>query len=151
MTGKPMIGEHDKNADARANDTYFGKKPQVKLPDGDWTEPKVIHAKPVPDLRNHKPADTFETEVHLLFRFAENLLLDKHKAYGPLNIAQAPGGPLNGLRVRMWDKFARINNLIDNDPENKFESLRDSFVDLANYALIAILVLDGNWPGVDNP
>ena len=46
----------------------------------------------------------------------------------------------------MHDKLARINHLTDSgkDPEN--ESLRDSFIDLANYAMIGLLVLDGEWP-----
>jgi hypothetical protein len=46
----------------------------------------------------------------------------------------------------MHDKLARINHLTDsgNTPEN--ESLRDSFIDLANYAIIGLLVLDGEWP-----
>jgi hypothetical protein len=75
-----------------------------------------------------------------------SLLISKHRDYGPKNISASPGGPLNGLRVRIHDKLARINHLIDSgaDPEN--ESLRDSFIDLANYATIALLVLDGEWP-----
>jgi hypothetical protein len=75
-----------------------------------------------------------------------NLLIDKHNDYGPKNVSQSPGGPLNGLRVRMWDKIARINNLIDNDIDPKNESLRDSFMDLANYSIIALMVLDDVWP-----
>lgn len=88
----------------------------------------------------------FEQAVQHVFQHAKSVLLQKHKDYGPKNISQSPGGPLNGLRVRMWDKLARINNLVDSgvDPEN--ESLRDSFLDMANYALIAMLVLDGDWP-----
>ena len=64
----------------------------------------------------------------------------------PTNISKAPGGPINGLRVRMHDKIARINNLIDKgvDPQN--ESLRDSFIDLLNYSAIAIMVLENKWP-----
>ena len=77
---------------------------------------------------------------------AGNLLLTKHNDYGPTNIAQSPGGPLNGLRVRMWDKIARINNLIDKNIDPRHESLRDSFVDLLNYSAIAIMVIEGNWP-----
>jgi hypothetical protein len=88
----------------------------------------------------------FEEAVQQKFQHAKHVLLSKHKDYGPKNIAHSPGGPLNGLRVRMWDKFARINHLIDNKaiPEN--ESLRDSFLDMANYAIIAMLVLDDEWP-----
>lgn len=78
-----------------------------------------------------------------------NLLLDKHADYGPYNVAKAPGGPLNGLRVRIWDKVARINNLLDNSRDPRNESVRDSFVDLANYAVIALMVIDGTWPGTE--
>lgn len=79
---------------------------------------------------------------------AGNLLISKHHDYGPLNIARSPGGPINGLRVRMWDKIARINNLVDSKVAPSNESLRDSFVDLLNYSAIALMVLDGNWPEV---
>jgi hypothetical protein len=74
------------------------------------------------------------------------LLISKHKDYGPKNISQSPGGPLNGLRVRMWDKLARINNLIETNADPKHESLEDSFKDMANYAIIGLLVLQGKWP-----
>lgn len=74
------------------------------------------------------------------------LLISKHRDYGPKNISQSPGGPLNGLRVRMWDKLARINNLIETNADPKHESLEDSFKDMANYAIIGLLVLQGKWP-----
>ena len=88
----------------------------------------------------------FEHDVATKYSEAQALLIRKHNDYGPKNISHSPGGPLNGLRVRMHDKLARINNLLDNskDPEN--ESLRDSFIDLANYAMIALLVIDKQWP-----
>lgn len=75
-----------------------------------------------------------------------DLLIKKHTDYGPKNISQSPGGPLNGLRVRMWDKIARINNLIDSGATPENESLIDSYRDLANYSIIAIMVLEGKWP-----
>jgi hypothetical protein len=89
--------------------------------------------------------DEFAKTVHQYFDIQADLLLRKHRDYGPQNIAAAPTGAINGLRVRMHDKMARINHLVDSgkDPEN--ESLRDSFMDLANYAVIALLVLDGEW------
>jgi hypothetical protein len=73
------------------------------------------------------------------------LLLKKHDDYGPKNISNAPGGPLNGLNVRMYDKLARLDNLISNGKNPKNESLRDTFLDIANYAIIGLLVLDGKW------
>lgn len=88
----------------------------------------------------------FEDVVTETFAEAMAVLLKKHADYGPKNIALSPGGPLNGLRVRMWDKMARINNLVDNGATPENESLKDSFLDLANYAIIAMIVLDGEWP-----
>lgn len=88
----------------------------------------------------------FDDVVVEQFAEAMRVLLQKHKDYGPKNISLSPGGPLNGLRVRMWDKMARINNLIDKGVEPENESLKDSFLDLANYAIIAMIVLDGDWP-----
>jgi hypothetical protein len=88
----------------------------------------------------------FEADLKTQFAQAEAILLKKHADYGPKNISLSPGGPLNGLRVRMWDKLARINNLIDNNATPENESLKDSFLDLANYAIIAMMVLDGQWP-----
>jgi hypothetical protein len=88
----------------------------------------------------------FEGDVHAVFEENLYLLLKKHRDYGPKNISAAPGGALNGLRVRMHDKMARINNLIDNGAEPENESLYDSFQDLANYAIIAQLVLLDQWP-----
>jgi hypothetical protein len=74
------------------------------------------------------------------------VLVQKQADYGPGNIANAPGGALNGLRVRIYDKVSRINNLIDSGKEPENESLHDSFLDLANYAIIALMVLDDKWP-----
>ena len=74
-----------------------------------------------------------------------DLLISKHRDYGPKNISDAPGGAINGLRVRMHDKLARINNLFDSRNEPKHESLEDSFIDMANYAIIGILLLRDKW------
>jgi len=90
----------------------------------------------------------FATDVWRIMDTAGNLLIRKHHDYGPKNIAHSPGGPLNGLRVRIWDKIARINNLLDNGVQPSNESLRDSFLDLMNYAAIAMLVLDEVWPEI---
>ena len=95
---------------------------------------------------NQGISQEFIDTVRELLDEAGNLLLRKQMDYGPTNISKAPGGPINGLRVRMHDKIARINNLIDKgvDPQN--ESLRDSFIDLLNYSAIAIMVLENKWP-----
>lgn len=94
--------------------------------------------------------EQFIADVWNVFDTAGSLLLRKNKDYGAKNISHSPGGALNGLRVRMWDKVARINNLIDSNVSPSNESLRDSFVDLLNYSAIAIMVLDGKWPELPN-
>jgi hypothetical protein len=93
--------------------------------------------------------EAFVADVWRIMDQAGNLLVRKHHDYGPKNIAHSPGGPLNGLRVRMWDKIARINNLVDSNVNPSNESLRDSFLDLLNYSAIAMMVLDGVWPEVE--
>jgi len=98
------------------------------------------------DYNSKANTDAFIAAMWNVLDGAGNLLLKKHRDYGPTNIAGAPGGPLNGLRVRMWDKTARINHLIDSGATPENESLRDSFIDLLNYSAIALLVLDGKWP-----
>jgi hypothetical protein len=90
-------------------------------------------------------ATGFEEAVQQKFQHAKSVLLQKHKDYGPKNIALAPGGAINGLRVRMHDKLARINNLVDKGGEPQHESLEDSFKDMANYAIIGLLVLRKQW------
>ncbi len=90
--------------------------------------------------------EEFEKYVKEIFDEAYLLLLRKHKDYGPKNIADAPGGALNGLIVRKHDKFERIKNLFYNKQMPQFESLRETFIDDLNYSAIAILNLDNKWP-----
>jgi hypothetical protein len=90
--------------------------------------------------------EQFKAEAKPFYSETYQVLISKQLDYGPKNISQSPGGPLNGLRVRMHDKLSRINHLIDNGATPENESLRDSFLDLANYSTIAMMVLDGKWP-----
>jgi hypothetical protein len=104
------------------------------------------HGEPTVGTRNKNTNDAFWIDVTFIFDELKDLLLSKHDDYGPTNISRSPGGPVNGLRVRMWDKFARINNLVDSGKGPQHESLEDSFKDMANYAIIGLLVLRGKWP-----
>jgi hypothetical protein len=99
----------------------------------------------IPKPDSPSPAPEFSDEVRIVYDELMTLMLSKHKDYGPSNIANAPGGALNGLRVRMHDKLARINNLVDSNVNPEHESLEDSFKDMANYAIIGLLVLRGKW------
>ena len=92
-----------------------------------------------------------EENVDTILAELKHILLKKQEDYGPLNISLAPGGPLNGLRVRMHDKLARINNLYESGRDTpNYESFMDTLIDLANYAIIGILVQKGQWEGIPN-
>lgn len=92
---------------------------------------------------------SFEDIVAKTFEDAQKLLLKKHKDYGPLNIAHAPGGAMNGLMVRMHDKMERLKHLTYQVPDQKphYESIEDTLIDLANYAIIGLLVQRRQWEG----
>ena len=79
-------------------------------------------------------------------------MVQKHQDYGPLNIAHAPGSPMNGLLVRMHDKMERLQHLYYKRRNNtpNYESVEDTLKDLANYAIIGLMVQRGQWEGVDN-
>lgn len=50
---------------------------------------------------------------------------------------------LTGVWFRMNDKMQRIINLINNKAYN--ESIEDSWIDLANYSLISLLISKNKW------
>ena len=89
-------------------------------------------------------------DLYIIHNDLAILMLKKHADYGPMNISGAPGGAMNGLRVRMYDKLARLNNLIDSGDTPNYESIEDTLIDLANYAIIGLLVQRGQWEGLPN-
>lgn len=88
---------------------------------------------------------SFRQEVEKIMFELGDLLVSKHQDYGPKNISNAPGGAINGLLVRMHDKMARLNNLHYNNKSANYESIEDTYKDLANYAVIALMVLRDKW------
>jgi hypothetical protein len=89
----------------------------------------------------------FENGVWDKSEEAVTVLLHKHEDYGPKNISSAPGGPVNGLSVRLHDKVSRLAHLLQTGADPKNESIYDTFLDIANYGLIGMLVIDGMWDG----
>lgn len=87
----------------------------------------------------------------LLQAFGYFLHVRKNLDYSPMNMK---GTGLVGGVTRLWDKCARILNLVGfniqtgeyNKPRNpKNESLEDSFADLSNYALINFILSKNMW------
>lgn len=80
------------------------------------------------------------------------LMIRKNQDYGPYNIAHAPGGAMNGLIIRMHDKLERLQNLYYNKGNTpNYESVEDTLQDLANYAIIGLMVQRGQWEGAGGP
>lgn len=88
---------------------------------------------------------THAGKLALLIALENVKLLDKKQLdYGSKNIS---GFGTFGVVVRMNDKFERIKNLFKNKRRRAVnESIKDSFRDLSNYAIIAYMVETNQWP-----
>lgn len=74
------------------------------------------------------------------------IVASKQKDYGPNNIQASPFGAVKGLTIRLYDKVARLANLSETAKKPEHESLRDTFVDIAGYGIIGLMLLDGTFP-----
>lgn len=85
-----------------------------------------------------------------------DIFVKKQAMYGPDNISL--GGDMTnekdrkmallGVWFRMNDKIQRIQNILKkdfSDEDIEFEPLEDSYIDLANYAIISLLVKREIW------
>jgi len=116
---------------------------RVKTDSINWAESYI----PGPLKPTAARADTaFAADVWAIMDEIGNLLITKQADYGPGNINNAFGGPINGLLVRIGDKFERLKNLFKSGEKPKYESIEDSFKDMANYAVIALMIQRGTWP-----
>jgi hypothetical protein len=90
-----------------------------------------------------------EAGVTAIFDDKLDLLLRKHRAYGPGNIAGAPGGWRNGLIVRLHDKMERVKHIVyEGGTDEVGEALDETMGDVLNYAAIWLACERGLWPGI---
>mgnify|MGYP003109799097 CR=1 FL=1 len=105
--------------------------------------------------------EVFESEYPILadeFKIIQKEMYDmfarKHMDYGLNNIAL--GGDLTqdedkkfsltGLCIRLTDKISRLKNLLINGRSFvKGEGMEDTFIDIANYGIIGLLVGRDKW------
>ena len=99
-----------------------------------------------PELQDEWDAACFELS---------NLLRAKQADYGPGNIMAFRH---IGLMVRLSDKIERLKNLMqksgvvlgddgfDNSDNIRFESIRDTYMDIAGYGVIGMMLLGGTFP-----
>jgi hypothetical protein len=96
-------------------------------------------------------ADGFSGDQDLEYAMAQllnelfSIFKKKQKSYGPKNISTFGE---RGVVVRMNDKLQRLIRLVWDGVANPLqdENIRDTYIDMADYALIALLVRDGKWP-----
>ena len=75
----------------------------------------------------------------------------KQADYGPTNIGV---GGTHGVTVRLGDKVSRLFELMgltkrENTGKPANESIRDTMIDVGDYGIIGLIVLDGEWPLVN--
>lgn len=82
-----------------------------------------------------------------------NLLASKLLDYGIDNISMGKDlekpdyrrRSLMGVWFRMNDKINRLWNLLENPNKPQHEPIEDSYIDLANYSIISLIVLKNKW------
>ena len=129
-------------SDREIMDSKFAEKKPLVLK----SEVVDVFEKEYPEL-----ADEFkkiQTEMYEMFAA-------KHMDYGLNNIAL--GGDilnnkadkkfsLTGLAIRLTDKISRLKNLLTNGKNYvKGEAMEDTFLDVANYGIIGLLVGRNKW------
>jgi hypothetical protein len=87
--------------------------------------------------------ETFEEAVESVLDDLLETMVSKQRDYGRGNIDAF--GEI-GVLVRASDKLARLKNLLhDNPGEPSNETLDDTWKDLANYGIIALMLRRGTW------
>ena len=118
----------------------------------EWIGDRVIKKDKAMDIEEHYPqtCDGFQEITRNMYE----LFKKKQADYGPSNIGMGKDKietdadverSMIGLSVRMNDKIQRLLNLIldRRDPQN--ESIDDNLIDIANYAVMALLVRGKEW------
>ena len=109
----------------------------------------------------------FDSEYQIKIRYPETLknfkriqkeqlelFCKKQLDYGPSNIGLGKSEiektsdirlSSMGLGIRMQDKISRFLNLSMNEKEPNNESLDDTLIDIANYAIMGLIVRNKKW------
>jgi len=90
--------------------------------------------------------DKLEWNIATTMLKVYDLFRQRQAKYGPKNIAEFGE---RGIVVRLFDKLARLRNYyFDGGAEDMGdESVVDAWMDVACYAVIALVCRVGSWPG----
>lgn len=97
---------------------------------------------PVPSFSER----TFTSEVDRVLADMRDVLISKRHDYGPGNLSEFGE---YGILVRVSDKFYRLKNLITlgNNRVPKHETIEDTWLDLANYSVLALILREAGNEG----
>lgn len=111
-------------------------------------------------MKNTQKIQDFEKYFQTLYDEARSVLVQRQAQYGPANIENL-GIP--GVFSRLNDdKMSRVKKALNGEvvkgrvvlsPESieelRHPSVRDALIDSANYALILISLIDGEWSNLE--
>lgn len=80
---------------------------------------------------------TFEESCRETAQEVAELIIQKHRDYGPDNILVFKE---QGLIVRLWDKIGRLKHLLWTNSNPNYDSVVDSFTDIAGYGIIGLML-----------
>lgn len=84
---------------------------------------------------------SFDEAVYMKVSEIANTLIKKRIDYGSENLK--PFGEL-GILIRVYDKVSRLKNLLyDNPRKPKNEAIEDTWLDIAGYAVLALMMREG--------
>jgi len=86
---------------------------------------------------------SFEEECRKTALAIAEVVIAKQHDYGHDNILAFRE---EGLTVRLWDKVARLKNLLwTNTDKPKNESIEDTFTDVGGYSIIGLMLSNGTF------
>ena len=80
---------------------------------------------------------TFDQACRNIALEVARTVIEKHKDYGPDNILVFKE---QGLIVRLWDKIGRLKHLLWTNSNPNYDSVVDSFTDIAGYGIIGLML-----------
>jgi hypothetical protein len=122
------------------------REPYVDCPEPAWPEPEPEFEEnyPAPTCRPGHPKFYEYLEIMATIHAQKNLDYGNGNPLGNFMEAEKLGvTPFKGILIRMSDKWSRICSLVNSGEQHvKDESLIDTLVDLANYAILACVLLE---------
>lgn len=91
--------------------------------------------------------ESFNEQMNLIAGKMLDYGINNMKAGTNLETEEDVKFALSGIWFRISDKMARWANLLKLGKSPNYESLYDTFMDIANYAMFAKLISKGEWSG----